>query len=664
MPKEIGQLDAEAYRRSLIKFSQFVLNRETEDVRDDLCRSLIEMALYMKKQRMTFNDINEILDTEYSVGKMSERRMKSSIDHLIEQKKVLVKDGLFFLSNERREEIARSIQEKKKLENAINDNLIDIVRKNYGPLSENQENQVKEIFQFFMARLFTTIGALSARTLVWGYERGEFPAKDILKIFDETSSKLKDQKLINVLKSSIIELLSKLTDPNMATYLYSTIQNYFFFEILSLDPECQLLEKKALSNTELYLDTNVILDLLLPTRSRHNLATELVKLAKDMGMSMKFTLHTRKEFIKLLASASENFTAFSNRISEKGLEKISIFDEGFIQDFFHVKASNPGLTFDGYCATFKKGLKKILEEKFDIKLDSDSHEDILNSPQLAVFNYRVAQCGKAWNLFKDEDVVVHDAFHLLLIREIRRRSKPDVFGPKYWFITFDNSLYCVSQTLRPRVTMPLSVRGDIWVHTMTNLLPLNIFEKERVQISKAFLGFCASSLSASFPRTNLSKLRVIAGPWMEFKWVSTEDIAEIVSKKFVEKYIREAQELLEKGKSPKPASEIITAALDETVSDKMTKMENEMKELRNELKNINEAREKEANERKEMEKQLSNVRSVSKRDRFLFVISLILFFVFLDLYFASWWQFLVGVELALMLGVPSLLYLIKWLRGK
>lgn len=86
----------------------------------------------------------------------------------------------------------------------------------------------------------------------------------------------------------------------------------------------------------------------------------------------------------------------------------------------------------------------------------------------------------------------HDAFHLLLIKKLRELNEGDVFGPIFWFLTMDNTLYN-AETRFYKPTIHSSIIADRWIQIITPLLSPAFMSDAK----EAYLGLLSSRLPIS-----------------------------------------------------------------------------------------------------------------------------------------------------------------------
>lgn len=568
------------FRRPLVKLLQFKLRRETDYLLDDLLKNVIEAGLFLysagKEKWARVEDVAEILCKEYKICELPPEMIKKYLSELNVSKRVTSKNGTYLLFKERTDEISKVIEERKFLQDVVLAKLTASVEEKYGKLSEEQKKLSKENFLLFLSEYLTMKGYISARFLSRVKEESILPVDQISTVLNDTTKKIRDSKLRKAQKDAIARLCS---DKDMIYFFYLMLQNYICFEVLSIDPECQALTKEMVSNRKVFLDTNVVLDILLPEEPRHDLTKELVKIARQLNIEMRVTLQTRNEFRFHLSKTDRAHKVMRSRVSEKTIEKMSKYGVSLLKSFYKERKSNPALTFDGYRLMLSQTFRKELKDQFGIELDENPYDEINKHSDLRYFSELVERCAFRYAQFKEPKVVGHDAFHLLLIKELRSKYK-DSNPLDYWFVTQDNSLHCVSKNLidEGKLLSPLSVEGHVFLDVLSLFLPLLTIEETTSEISEVFMKFCSSTLTYVFPTLSISQMVIFATPWIDYDRFTPEDLIDIASDKIVQDYINEPQLVPPEKIEPIPEDKI-KPVVDKKIDQKLEKLEKRVDNL-------------------------------------------------------------------------------------
>jgi len=561
-------------RDLLIKYSQFVMNRESDNIRMDFYKSLIESSFFINNNHATtIDEINNTLTDEYKLEVIPIQILNEALKLLIEENKIIIIEGKYLLNEERYKKICIMLEEKKGHFNLLGDLYESILKEMDETINGESITLLKNHFYTYLNSIFTAKSILTSITLTGENVKNESFLKELLQILESCDQIIENSYLKELQRNAIRKFFSK-NEPIIEEYLITTLMNYIYFEVMSYDPELSKLETRELENHSYFLDTNVIYDLIFESRGRHDLVKELVNLSNRLKVKLYYTNLTKEEFIDYIIYSIGEYNALIKNVGFKGIQKIS-HNNDLIYEYAINKKRNPSLEFEGFCIKYEKEIDKMLASKYVNYIDVNF--DILKEdPNFYSYNRTVLECAKKWNLYKNQKVIYHDAVHLMHINNIRKEEEHSLFGPKTWFCTNDSSLYCVSESFKTHKEIPLSVRGDILFDILTLLAPKKIYDERIRNISDAFYDFCKESLTIPLKRIDINRLKLIAGPWMDFDGVSIDTIAEVVSNRFVKKYISEAQRALEYGKEPEPPEPVIEKALDEI----MTKQSKEIEKLK------------------------------------------------------------------------------------
>lgn len=514
------------YRRSLTKYLQFTLNRETESVREDFLVSLVEYGLFIGKNAwMTAEDINRSLSKEFRIDTDLTQVITSYLRKLVQSGRVSSDQGKYSLQQERRNDIEKAVEHKLALESRVFQKLLSLVEEKFGSLSSSQQEQLKENFGGFLLGCSVENASVASEIFIHTGKVAQL-LRGCNRILNEVLRDVNDSALKDAQREAIVALFEK-PDQDTSELSCHTLQSYLYFEILGFDPECRTLERRYLSEKSLYLDTNVILDLLLPERPRYRVASQVVGNSATLGVELKYTLETRKELFGVI----DEYLS----IPSESRDKIAEMHDIFLSEYHARKENNPTLTFEGYCLGLKRSFTRTMQEQFSIHLDNEPHDNIHSHQEFSKFVEVVTNQASRDYVPKTFNAVLHDSFHLLLIRELRKLVE---WHTPCWFLTFDNSLYQTSVPLIEKglTTDPPSVCGGVWLSTVAPFLNLALVQDKQPEISRMLAEFTGLTLTRTLPTIPLHKLPKILGPWLEYDLLTTEELEDIARIKLDEKF--------------------------------------------------------------------------------------------------------------------------------
>lgn len=181
---------------------------------------------------------------------------------------------------------------------------------------------------------------------------------------------------------------------------------------------------------------------------------------------------------------------------------------------------------------------QLINEKYGIHLFDDPHEDILS---LHNFDDLVSETQLCYERMrkkpKHETVAIHDAFHLLLIKELRIDESASLMGPDHWFLTQDHTLPCVDRFISrtyqySEISTPVMVI-PLWADIISQLNRRNVTSEDVLDI---FVEFIASEFSLTDINIDVDVVIATQGDWMNYVWMSEEKILGILNQKFALDY--------------------------------------------------------------------------------------------------------------------------------
>ena len=491
----------------------------------------------------------------------------------------------YSLSTQRRVEIENQTKNYRKALDETSRLLAEMTEKHFGSLLTKEQNQVviDALFKFLSIR-FVRRADICAR-LITSKEIGDSSNPDPLADLDKAVDGIADGKLKGATKNALSDVLQGSGGSDVVThFLFHLNENLVCVQVLNLDPECQALEKEAFGKKNLLLDTNVIIALLCPSSRQHRLSRELVNLSKQVGARMLVTERTLNEYAKVFDDSNNVMRGFRPNTPIRFLEAV---DDEFIASFATEKQSHPHETWEGYSLRMHQ-VKSILKNNYGISLLADDRPGILEQPYFPEITAKVSDCfkktrGKA----KKTAVAEHDAYHMILVRELSKENSPTMVGPSHWFISHDQTLAYVEPLLRTKLGDGKEISAmvsDIWLQMIEPFLSRDVREKQAVE---AFVDMLRSQFANVPFRIKTSMLTELQGDWLNYEWLETGDIERILGEKFVSDYLAKIREMKGSGQDTKEVSDTFRNQLENRLGaladEKIRSLGNEVKGLRDEV---------------------------------------------------------------------------------
>jgi predicted transcriptional regulator len=517
----------------LERISTFVLNRTSENFRLELHEHLVMMALSDDKtgKGIRKEQIISSLEKELQVEGFPPAPVQAALDHLVEKnaiKKIRGGQGdLYFLVQDERTRIALMEEQYSKMVSEVKSGLIKRMKEKGISLDMNEEAIVFATFRSFISVGLSELGKECCSSLIssHGKDVSVFKPVNLTGILNDVLGTVESEDLRRTEREVFIE---SILDPNeaMSDLLYSLAQSYFFVQILHLDPECQQLD--------------VIHHSLTGIDRRNKAVDYALRLTASLGVSTVLSKRTKEEFIDLLESRK---TAFGKdpKIPNSRFEKVSNnLEDGFLKDYLKKKAKSPNLTFDRYADRLEE-IASLLNNRYNTVLDESDHKEILEVPDIHQLEDIVVEEGTAFGLQKSGKVAEHDAFHILLIQELRKNAEEDILGPDFWFLTHDRSLPFVEKRYGKYRGYPSSIFVDNWVQLMSPL----VSPKQTKEARDAYIGLFASRLPLLSGAIDEEAFAAFQGKWIDDEDLKPNEVARIIGNRYIKDTYEEAKKTKE-----------------------------------------------------------------------------------------------------------------------
>ena len=244
------------------------------------------------------------------------------------------------------------------------------------------------------------------------------------------------------------------TNQTSANLKFAMAQSYYIAKLIGLGDRGQKAFARELFNDTVFLlDTNVVIRAFDPGGSTARALKELSGLCREIGAR--------------LALSSMTVTEINRTVESKRSPALRTYDfippylipdtgDDFLVAYKTRKASDPTLKIDKLFDVLSNPAAE-LQECFNVEVlptppknellpqaaDSDRLRAVVRNA-----SRRIGREGRKTEPHKSDDVVDHDAAHIVLIRQMREKNQP------MWFVTGDRTLLAVDQELRREGQLP------------------------------------------------------------------------------------------------------------------------------------------------------------------------------------------------------------------
>jgi hypothetical protein len=294
-------------RDAVLRISQFVINRRTDNIRREIYEFMVQTALAKeKKGNLTQKQIEENIEKEFLI-KISSILLQEALKNLVDNHTILEisvgEEKYYMLTRDTKDKLGLIFSKFNEIQNAAFRQIVQDVRSLYGHLSEVQVSSVKMNFLNILAKIFGYYGVKFARMII---EEKAFlqPPFSLEEIINDTLSTEKDRKFAEA-QSIVFEKVLSNPPSEIGKFLFAIAQSYYLIEILNLDPECKKIEETDLSQMTLYIDTNVLIHALTGFPALRTAVDELLKITASLGIKLRITEKTKEEFLNNLEETGQ-----------------------------------------------------------------------------------------------------------------------------------------------------------------------------------------------------------------------------------------------------------------------------------------------------------------------------------------------------------------------
>jgi hypothetical protein len=530
----------ESERKPLLELAQFVLNRNTENIRDELHNYLIEIALYNLSKPIMRKEIKNEIEKEFGFSEFPQTIVDFALDRLSGTLQIQGTPSSYMLSDKRRNELFDMLNNQKLLRDYVLARVLTAIETNYGDMSESASKEVSRCLFNFLALAFENLSAGISLIIAKGLEIEKITeVKGLNEMLKDASQEIDDKTLREDTIKVVQDLLSH-PDEKVSIFLYSLAQSNTLLKILNIDPQCQSLEKDLiLSNMKVYLDTNFAVSLICEKARKtvHSSCVKLLNLMSELGIKYAITVRTAKEIEEHLKTADFEYNNMGPVSDNRRMKLLKFMEDEIIREYWLSLSSSPGLRWTAFLGRLRS-FSSILHNKYSVEIDKSVHDNIAMDQHFDELAKIIAEASPN----KSPQLVEHDCYHMLLVESLREQIQDHDVIPKIWFLTRDRSLDLVEKVRQiTEKKKPVSVYVDVWLQIITPLLSPKIAAEQGVAV---FANCISSDILPSFPKISPVLLAKLVGPALDATDLEWDEVKQIVG----DTYLAEHFDELGKGK--------------------------------------------------------------------------------------------------------------------
>ena len=328
---------------------------------------------------------------------------------------------------------------------------------NDNAIVENIE-KIESSLKLFLSRMFLKHGIDSVSILYPENKQTNTWINSIEKQIGDSLPHYNDY-LDSIIKIEIPRFI-KNSDSKRKKYLTNLFNASFYWHLIHVDAKGSKLLKSITRGQRLLLDNNILYNL-VGIGGDENLKSshKLLELAKQLGYKLEVTNKTLEEFqdsLKWHLHEAKQRPPITSELARLALTNLG--QDNFMTSYWNGLASKK-LTIEEFVLEISH-IHDILSG-LDIDIFHKHQKDIDNSEELIdEMTLLKKACGDHFN----EHIVEHDAFHRILIKKLRKRTRYNFKDAVAWFLTQDSKLPSYSRYARKgQEYLPFCLTTNQWI---------------------------------------------------------------------------------------------------------------------------------------------------------------------------------------------------------
>lgn len=462
---------SEAEQRKLIHiYQQFVLDRKSENIRQAIYDYMIMYTILhnSNEKGLDLNDLKQLIEKDFHLSDLPQIHIMKAVNKLVADKWVKLKQTKITLSEKYSDRLKRNDTDVQDLENKVKNELKKELEKSLPVEFHKNIPLLIDNIQNLLGNIFLKHGLEAAQIFV-DKNSHDFSS---LNQFDRFTKMYQDeiQKQIPEEYKELIEttLYQFFTHPseNVCKFLFSMGQSYVLTQILNLDPQLKKLQHDAMREKRVFLDTNIIINLIFGGTPKSESIRNLVRNTRSLGVNLIVNRKTLREFSSWLQNERREYRRFKlpSMNLEQALGDVNEDDDIFFTSYYHALKNNQTTDVENF--SDKYTTPEFWLEKYSIQVEGVD-KDLENKPEIQDLKDVVSRVSF---YPKIESVAHHDAYLILRIRQLRQAFQGNQVGPSTWFLTTDKTLAKAEKEYFDDDQISSSVTTSTWFQIISNLL--------------------------------------------------------------------------------------------------------------------------------------------------------------------------------------------------
>ena len=470
---------------------QYVLDEKARIVRDELYEYFILKTLYEKAKdsSLTKDEIQKSIKNDYNFEKFPQLHFDESFSRVLKKKKIIGKDT-FSLSADVKTEINQNNQNYIKLMTNVQNDLKNQILEKTPNVSIGDAERISNNFFKLLGRIFSIHGKEIAKIII--NQNSDMKNLETFEGFRDEYKEL----ILKVAPSGTHSKLSEIfndflfnSNDNQSKFIFVLAQGHTLLEVLNVDPDLQKYQEGVLKKTRIYLDTNVIINILFKNGVHAESLRSIIQQSQELGTVFVMNEITKKEFDKWLESNKKEVAQIRN-IPKKYADLLfdKNIDAPLLMAYLTSLRDNPHQTIDQFCLGYED-ISKNLKNEYHIEYDDSNISKFKKHQKFS----KLARLVHETNQSKLPPTIQHDTLCILKTKELRKENPSGPIGPRIWFLTTDTTLWRAEKKIFLDKDIRASITATVWMQIISPLISPKL---KSTNITKSFSRLLSTNFSS------------------------------------------------------------------------------------------------------------------------------------------------------------------------
>ena len=620
-------------KKLLQEYRQFILSKQSQNMREGFYKNIVIRTHFRHantENKLEYGQLIKHIKKDYKFSQMPSLHIDRSITSLLAENKIKQIGNTIISHESTRNKIQKDMDSFEKLEKNIDNELHLLLKTTIPDITLDQIKSVIDNFHKFINEILKTNGSKAIKiflekepTINIGTNGGFEP------IYHANIRNALDKKYHKSIDDMFNEYLQNPSN-DLSRYFFACTQGYVLYEILNLDPQFQKLEKLSWTKKKIYIDTNVLIDLIFSNALNHNSLKILIEQTKKLGAQLIISEKTLDEFTHVFENFKKKIPQIHFKPQFSLIYEESNNDNPILSTYLHEVKINKKYDSDVFIKTYEN-FGDILEYKYSIKIERlfKINENIDSESLKTNIRFRGPN--------KSPNVVNHDYYNILRVRQIRENIDPDEIGPGSWLLTTDRGLIKAERDTYKKNAQTSCVHIVTWLQIISPFISPELLK----DAGYAFAQLLSGNFSSS--KITISNVSTLLNLFIDDTKFSVKQIKKIIGDEFIKNKLNLIHETMD------PTNEINSQHIKSIVNhsmeiikkdigeehkklndkniEKITFLENNVKELKDMVSHLKDEKKTVVDKNSHI---IKNIKITAISIIFLFIIDTVLYYIFTE----------------------------------